>query len=171
MQTRIGGNELYFYPIKDCDYSTYEDFYCNNNNMEAFLKNEAYVSHLKKEASTTLVFIDEELVAYFTLRHNKFEVEGYSKKDCIEIARIAVKESKKSQGIGQSIVNNIINLAYLFNEEYIIAMALTEVVDWYKEKLNFELVEEDEDAEDQITKPIYLNLKFNDILDEYFENP
>jgi len=144
--------------------------------MEAFLRSEAYLSHLEKDSSTTLVFIEEDLIGYFTLKHRTVEFEINNKthaEECLEIARIAVSESKQGLGFGQLIINHIIDLAYMFNEKYIVGAALSEVLDWYRSKFQFQLMIEDQflNQEQEPINFIYLNLQFEDLLENHYENP
>ncbi|MTI83917.1 MAG: GNAT family N-acetyltransferase [Firmicutes bacterium] len=176
MQTQIGEQPLSFYPIIDCNYDTYKNFRCKNSSMESFLRTEARLSHLEKDSSTTLVFVEDEIIGYFTLRHQEVAFETDDEihtEDCLEIARIAILESKQGLGFGQLVVSHIIDLAYMFNEKYIVGAALTEVVDWYRSKFQFKLMIEDEfsNIENEPITFIYLNLEFADLLEEYYNNP
>lgn len=140
--------------------------------MNAFLKRDAYYKHMSREASTTLVFIDGELVGYYTLLRGKIKVEDGSETECLEISRIAVIGAKQRQGIGTTILTHILELADTFNERYIILFAVTEKVDWYRNH-GFRLASEEEYQKDIDTAVIYmyLNLEYPDLLEEYFENP
>ncbi|AEG58985.1 GNAT family N-acetyltransferase [Desulforamulus ruminis] len=163
--------------IIDCDYDKYKDFTCGNGSLDQFLKTEAYLSHVEKEASTTLVLADNELVAYFTLKHStiRFENDKGSLEavECLEIARIGVSIFKQNQGIGKAIVNHIIEYAYIFNEKYIISLALRERVKWYIRNFGFQVAVEEEleaDTGDPVIF-IYLNLDFQKLKEELESNP
>jgi len=71
------------------------------------------------------------------------------------------------------LVNRIIDLAYMFNERYVVGFAIREKVDWYRRKFNFRLVSEDE-YENDSGEPvifIYLNLEYPEILEQFETNP
>lgn len=163
--------------IIDCDYENYKNFTCGNGSLDQFLKMDAYLSHVEKEASTTLVFVNKALVGYFTLKHSKIQFENdegnIEAVDCLEIARIGVSLSKQNQGIGKAIVNHIIEYAYIFNEKYIISFALRERLKWYLRNFGFQVAIEEDlevDSSDAVVS-IYLNLEFQKLKMELESNP
>lgn len=164
MQYEVGHYSLVFIPIIECHYDDYKKFNCGNGSIDNFLKTDAFLSHAYKESSTTLVFNNNgQLIGYFTIKKIKvkFEINNQIEEvDCLEIARIGVDLSWQKQGIGENLVNRIIDLAYMFNERYVVGFAIREKVDWYRRKFNFRLVSEDE-YENDSGEPvifIYLNL-------------
>lgn len=62
-------------PIIGKDIGILKTFSCHNSSIDGYLQREAYIDHLKRDASTTLVFAQEELVSYFTLLHRQMEFE------------------------------------------------------------------------------------------------
>lgn len=75
MYSKINPETLHFRTITEQDHHSCQGFSCNNNSMDSFLKQEAYFRHIAREASTTLFFIEEELVGYFTLHRKQIQLE------------------------------------------------------------------------------------------------
>lgn len=178
MQSEINQHSLFICPIIKSHRDVYDHFSCNNGSIDRFLKTDAFLSHVNKEASTSLVFIDGVLVGYFTLKHveMEFQIENADneKVACLEIAKLGVIEDRQKQGIGKAIVDYIIESAYMFNERYIIGFALTERIDWYRRHFGFQLIGEEEQYENDSGEPvafIYLNLEFPDLREGLINNP
>lgn len=176
MQFEVGQYSLSFIPIISCHYDNYRKFNCGNGSINGFLKTDAFLSHVYKESSTTLVFNDSQLIGYFTIKKIKvkFEINRQIEEvDCLEIARIGVDLSWQNKGIGEILVSHIIDLAYMFNERYVVGFAIREKVDWYRTKFNFRLVSEEE-YENDSGEPvifIYLNLEYPEILEQFETDP
>ncbi|OIJ19293.1 hypothetical protein BKP45_14155 [Anaerobacillus alkalidiazotrophicus] len=97
------------------------------------------------DASTSLVFYENELVGFFTLKPDKIEVEdeeeGIKHVICLEISRIATSSSYQGRGIGTFMLLHIVNLARSVNYRYIVLDALIEKADWYINRNFIPLVE------------------------------
>lgn len=127
-----------------------QEFKCGNGSMEKFLELEAYPSHIMREASTTLVFYDGTLVAYFTLHRSHINIEHNlenTTKDALALARLAVATEFQGLGIGTYIINKIKEIAYMINEKYIKTDAVFERWKWYSERGFISLIEDETDPE------------------------
>lgn len=126
-------------------------FDCGNTNMNNFLKQEAYHSHISRKASTSLVYDNGNLVGYFTLTRlplniepdNPEEINELSHNTCLDLTRLAVHKDYQQQGIGTYILKEITKIAYMVNERFISTDALFECWDWY-ERRGFKYLIEDE---------------------------
>lgn len=167
---------LSFKRITEHETDAYKDFCCGNSSMESFLKQEAYHEHLKRTASTTLVFLENECIGYFTLyrRPIEFNIENgkNDSRDCLDIARLAICNPSQNQGIGTLILHFIVELAYMFNERYISLDALYEKREWYK-KRGFKpaILDEYERENQESLVYMYMDIFDEKLLDDYFENP
>ena len=183
MRCEIEEFRFNFHPIIAYDFDEFTDFASGNPSMDRFLKYEAFLSHLERDASTTLVFIDNKLVAYYTLKRrtapfiefdNDSEDENSAivEVDCLEIARLAVIESMQKHGVGSAIIKYILEMAETINERYVILFAVEEKIDWYQ-KRGFKLATEELYKKDGDIAVVYmyLDMTYRDMLNEYYENP
>ena len=148
-------------------------FNCGNGSMENFLRDEAYVSHLKREASTTLVFYEERLIAYFTLHRMaiQFEEDDEIKKtEALSLARLAVELNYQDQGVGSFIINKIKEIAYITNERFIQTDALFEKWEWYQRRgFNYAIEEEIDPSKNNECVYMIMDLYDESLLTEYFD--
>lgn len=137
-------------PISIKDFDEIEAFRCGNGSIEQFLARDAYFLHIKREASTTLVFNRDRLLAFFTLQRLKPEFDLASidgvldhHQFALDLYMLAVQSSLQGQGIGTQILKYIVDLGYKTNERFITTDALYEKWDWYKKRGFFHLVDSD----------------------------
>jgi GNAT superfamily N-acetyltransferase len=157
-------------------YHDMASFYCKNHSMEEFLKRESYPSHLSRESSTTLVYYDSILVAYFTLQRTRLKIEfepglvEETHKFALDLTRIAVANDYQNKGIGSYILNNIIEIAYRVNDRFITTDALFEKWEWYNQ-FGFDYLKEDEVNPDSSTGLVYMLLDLYDpeLLENFFD--
>lgn len=57
MLPEVDQYSLFIRPVIECKKDVYETFTCNNGGIDGFLKADAFLSHVVKEASTSLIFI------------------------------------------------------------------------------------------------------------------
>ncbi len=70
---------LQFQPISEEAMRDIASFSSENSTMNSFLKEMAYYLHIKRDASTTLVYNpDKQLLAYFTLTRIKLNIKKTS---------------------------------------------------------------------------------------------
>ena len=127
-----------------------QEFKCDNGSMESFLKFEAYSSHIMREASTTLVFYEDKLVAYFTLHRSPINIKHNlekTTKDALALARLAVATEYQDLGIGTYIIRKIKEIAYMTNEIYIKTDAVFERWKWYRDQGFISVIEDETDPE------------------------
>ena len=117
-------------------------FNCDNSSMNNFLHLEAYAAHIEREASTTLVFQNDNLVAYFTLHRVPIQINS-DNKDALSLARLAVDKNYQYKGIGTYIIDKIKEISYMTNERYVHTDALYEKWEWYT-KQGFDVAIESE---------------------------
>lgn len=166
--------------ITDEDIGILKDFSCDNPSIDRYLFPEAYIDHLKREASTTLVFSEEELIGYFTLFHRPFEIEEEDEdgniKICsrvaLELYRIGVIASRQKQGFGSHILKCIEEIACISNERYITGDVLFGRREWYK-KRGFVpgIKEEYEQGNDSSVVFMYKRISYEELLDKFFDEP
>lgn len=128
------------------DFQQIQQFKCGNSSIERFLKQEAYYLTITKECSTTLVFDQEELVGFFSLRKSTLQVASNDEiihLPCLDIARLATSFNKQNCGYGSYILDKIYHIAYMVNERFITLEALIERYDWYKKRGFDALIEEE----------------------------
>ncbi|AFM01426.1 putative acetyltransferase [Desulfitobacterium dehalogenans ATCC 51507] len=161
-------SKLYIRGIKAEDWAESKEFRCGNGSMDNFLYMEAYEEHIYRHASTTLVFYEEELAAYFTLHRAplKFQLgENEDEKvtqDALALARLAVSRKYQGKGLGTHILKEIIiRNAYIHNEIHIITDALYEKWKWYNE-IGFVPLIEDEIDEENPSEVVFMALELLD---------
>ena len=128
------------------DFSKIQRFKCGNTSIENFLKQEAYYLTITKECSTTLVFDQDELVGFFSLRKSTLQVEIAGEQldfPCLDIARIATSITAQKKGYGTAMLHQIFEVAHTVNERYITLEALIERYDWYVNRGFIPLIEEE----------------------------
>lgn len=170
IEPEVDLSKIVFKKITD---SNFENFNCDNNSMSRFLQEEAYFFHISRQASTTLVYYQDELVAYFTLRRksiNIIEEANEQEITALDLSRLAVSKYYQKIGVGTYILDYIKDIAYTINERYIQTDALCEKWKWY-EKRGFSAVIEDEINSDNPSDCIYMiiDLYDSDLIDAYFD--
>jgi Predicted acetyltransferase len=172
IKNKIDTSQLIYKIISIEDIREIKGFKCGNGSMELFLQTEAYASHIHREASTTLVYLQDKLVGYFTIKHEDADhepwVEGSNYKSSLDIARIAVSEDMQNNGIGTEIINEIIKKAIQVNERFITLDALKEKWEWYK-RFGFDYLFEDDLTSDSIVVTMILDLYDVDLIDQYWD--
>ena len=138
---------------------------------------EAYAEHIFRHASTTLVFYEGELAAYFTLHRAPLELQvGENEddkvtQDALALARLAVTKRFQGRGLGTYLLKEIIiRNAYAHNEMYIITDALYEKWKWYYE-IGFVPLIEDEINEDNPNDVVFMVFELFDerLIVEYLD--
>lgn len=93
------------------------DFQCEEEEMEDFLKSEAYKYDVEGEGNTYIVLENNKILGYYTLKCNALQVledgnkyNPYKVLPCVEVARLAVDMNCRHKGIGSTI------LSYIFTE-------------------------------------------------------
>ncbi|MFD1068205.1 GNAT family N-acetyltransferase [Oceanobacillus locisalsi] len=147
--TELDKFDLIFKTINIDDFEAIKSFKCGNSSIERFLQQDAYYTTIDLKASTNLVYLQNVLVGYFTLKRTKLkldtegldididDIELVNNFYCIEVARLAVTNDFQHKGIGRQIIHNITRIARTVNERFISLDALYENLDWY-EKIGFE---------------------------------
>jgi predicted N-acetyltransferase YhbS len=136
--------------------------------MNNFLHLEAYAAHIEREASTTLVFHNQILVAYFTLHRVPIQINA-DKKEALSLARLAVDKKYQRKGIGAFIIDKIKKISYMTNERYIHTDALYEKWQWYS-KQGFAVAIEDEVKNKNDFIYMILDLYDEDIIKRYYDD-
>lgn len=139
--------------------------------MDRFLVDEAYIAHIEREASTTVVFYEGKLIGYFTLKRSMIRIEGIEENiHALDLARLAVAEQYQGKGFGTYIINYIKQIAYLTNERFIQTDAVFERWPWYKDR-GFEPVIEEELDPKTNSDFVYMIMDLYDeqLVKEYFD--
>ena len=142
--------------------------------MDSFLQYEAYISFLEREASTTLPYYYNELVAYFTLQRSQLEIQldgtVHQNSDALNLARLAVDNNFQGHGIGTYIIEHIKEIAYRVNERFIQTDAVHEKWEWYQAR-GFDYVAEDEIKTSNTDGLVYMlmDLYDEDLIDKFFD--
>ena len=122
--------------LQETDYIMLNNFCSGNSSMDNFLKYDALLASITREASTTIVVDGENCIAYFTIKEDSVaaEAEDGTVKSfpSLELARLAVSVEKQNCGIGAAVLAYVRNLAFAANAKYITTQALLEKVDWYQ---------------------------------------
>lgn len=148
-------------------------FKCGNGSMDLFLATEAYISHISRESSTTLVIYEDKLAGYFTLHREKLKsdipFDDYTN-DALSFDRLAVSLEFQNMGLGTYLVNKIKEIAYMTNEMYIQAYSVFERWKWYQEQ-GFKYIFEDDIDENKTDGLVYMILELLDekLIEEYLE--
>lgn len=172
MCDKVDPNLIHFRSIEENDRDEILCFSSSNHSMDNFLKNEAYYNHISMEASTTLIFMNNQLVGYFTLRRKLIDLADGKEdnRECLDIARLAICEPEQRKGIGGITLQLVKELANMINERYITLDALYEKREWYR-KRGFKpaIAGEYESGNEQSFVYMYLDFYDPKIVEEYFE--
>lgn len=162
MAKDINFSLVQFKLVSQDDYHLYKNFRCTNSSMDRFLLNDAYFSTITKEAATSLVFYNDEIVGYFTLqRHETRRFEEIDQSSFLYIERLAVRTDYQGNGIGEYVLNEILKIARMINERIVFLDALIEKVEWYEERHFLKAIEEEAEKSNKDG----LVLMFADLLD------
>lgn len=159
--------------ILSSDYESTSNFRCSNGSMDLFLSTEAYISHISRESSTTLVTYEDILVGYFTLHRHKMENEVLFDGDTnviLSLDRLAISSDFQGKGLGTYLVNKIKEIAYMTNEMYIQTFAIFDRWEWYQE-LGFRYIFEHELDPEKTDGLVYMILELLDpkLIEEYLD--
>lgn len=172
--------EIRFCPIIEYDADKVRAFSCENSSIDRYLISEAHHDHLKREASTTLVFHEQELIGYFTLLHRPIEIEEededgnpyIAKPVALDIYRLAIAQDKQNKGFGSLILNFIEEIAIISNEQYITLDALFGKRYWYRERGFEPAVLAEFNIEGSSSEVfMYKRISYKDLLDQLFYEP
>lgn len=156
------------------DLAHLKKFKCGNGSMDLFLAVESYPSHIERESSTTVVYINDKLVGYYTLRHIKLSsllttITPEEDRDVLDIARLAVDIQLQGKYIGTAIMENILKMAVQLNERFIVLDALKEKWSWYAKKFDFEpLFESDIEGSGELVTML-IDLYDQDLIERYYD--
>jgi GNAT superfamily N-acetyltransferase len=164
-------SKIFLRGIISSDYEATKEFHCSNGSMELFLSTDAFISHISREASTTLVFYENELIAYFTLHHEKIKSETPFENfdsNALSLDRLAVSSKFQSKGVGTYLMKRIKDIAYMTNEMYIQAYAVFDKWQWYQD-LGFRYFFEDDINEKKTNGLVYMIFELLDekAIEEY----
>ncbi|MFD0712303.1 GNAT family N-acetyltransferase [Paenibacillus sp. GCM10027626] len=124
----------------------------------------AYPSHIERESSTTLVYYEDVLAGYFTIKHEETNyppwLDGSSYSSSLDIARLAVCSDFQNNRLGTYIIKYIINMAIQVNERFITLDSLYERWEWYK-RFGFNYL-----FEEDVRKPSEIVTMILDLYDE-----
>ncbi len=121
-------------------------FDCGDEDLNDFIKNDAFVYQEKKIATTILFFYEDNLIGFLSvaadsLRLNLDEKESYAihqKKledvPAVKLARLAVDQNYQKQGVGTNILKWCVGYALECSDKIAIRFI---TVDAYPEKVNF----------------------------------
>ena len=168
----INFKDVVFNLVSLSDLENIRSFNCENKSMESYLKEEAYFEHISREASTTVVYYADKLIAYFTLHRLpiEFEEAGTAPRDALDLARMAVSKEFQQMGIGSFVITHLRSVAYSINERYLTTEALYEKWKWYVRR-GFRYIFED-DIDPNSTEgfvSMVMDLFDEELLKDYFE--
>ncbi|MGY3703116.1 hypothetical protein BW731_00245 [Vagococcus martis] len=146
-----------------------KDFDCKNLEINNYLKSNAYPDTIEFEASTSLVYKDGEVVAFFVTNDNFFieivdpETNNIIKIHAIEIQYLGVDCNHKKQGVGKAIIYHLIEVCREMNNRFIFLQSVKTSVGFY-EKVGFQVIEESEQSFSMM-----MDLLNPEIIDSYYE--
>ncbi|MEI5919526.1 GNAT family N-acetyltransferase [Bacillus cereus] len=148
-------------------YQQIKGFNCKNESMNNYLKQSACCNHILFEENTSIVFYEDELIAYFTLK-NDMIIFPSAQIAALEISRLAVDQSYQSKGVGKNIIDYIDMIAIQTNLRYITVNALLEKRIWYMNK-GFNILSEEDIKQDSITVYMYKDLYDEEEVERFFD--
>ncbi|MET1249976.1 GNAT family N-acetyltransferase [Sporolactobacillus sp. STCC-11] len=169
--------------IREISIKSREDFNqfdCDNTSLNSFLKRQAFFEHIDFKSRTQLVYRDSNLLAYFTLKESKIELDTTDTEDeedsasenlerhSLDIYRLAVDNKFKNSGIGSSIMKYIVTLAKTVNKRYITLDAIYEYWKWYH-KRGFEVASEDQVTNNETTIYMLMDLYDQDMIEKHYD--
>jgi predicted GNAT family N-acyltransferase len=171
------------FQIREISIASREDckqFNCDNSSLNTFLQRDAFYEHIDFKSRTQLVYKSSNLLAYFTLKESKIELDTNDAEDddeseldalerhSLDIHRLAVDNKFKKSGIGSSIIKYIITLAKTVNKRYITLDAINEYWEWYH-KRGFEIASEDQVTNNETTIYMLMDLYDQDMIEKLYD--
>lgn len=132
--------------IQDKHLRNIGDFECREEEMETFLKNDAYTYDKDGEGNTFILSNDlDEICAYYTVKTNSVQVIDNSSKyakfrvfPAVEIARLAVDMRFEGKDIGSAllgrIIEDVLEVKKILGIKYIFLFSIPSAVRFYKTK-------------------------------------
>lgn len=145
--------------LSDNNTSLTKSFYCSDNDLNEFLKEDALKHQKEKITATYLCFYAGKVIGYFTWLTDVIELKGKDKRvfrkmgvayrsyPAIKLARLAVDKNYAKSGVGSYLVDCILEEISSFSEHigcrYITVDAYPGAYNFYK-KLGFKVHTEKE---------------------------
>ena len=153
-----------------------ENFRSENPSLNTYVKREAYFEHIMKFTNTKLVRISDKVVAYFSVQFKDIKIiEEFDEYNypSIYLKCLAVDEKYETQGIGTALLEYITiqceEVSKFVGCGCLLIDALTEKVKWYEQR-GFQYLDSDINKELYgITIPMFIDLRNDDLLMDYFE--
>ncbi|MEW4368755.1 GNAT family N-acetyltransferase [Paenibacillus kandeliae] len=166
--------DLIYKTISIDDLPDIKAFTCGNSSMDYFLIQESYPSHIERESSTTLIYSQNKLIGYYTLRHTALSsllptLTPDKDIQILDIARLAIAQPFQGKGYGTEIMNTILHMAVQFNERYIVLDAIKDVAQWYKDHFRFEHVFDQDLIDDTPVITLLLDLYDKELVEQYYD--
>ena len=106
-------------------YNNLSSFDCGDDDLNEFLKKDAFIEQKKKLSLTHLIFYQGEVIGYFSLLTDKISVKNLKNREIkenmktnlknnyktipsVKIGRLAIDKKYAKKGIGSFILNNLI---------------------------------------------------------------
>ncbi|GGI43123.1 hypothetical protein GCM10008018_00480 [Paenibacillus marchantiophytorum] len=176
-ELQIDLNNIVLKSISLADIEVIKNFKCGNSSIENFLITEAFQTHILREASTTLVYLDDELCGFFTLQRLPLSFDTTTvvglhdqHKYSLDIARLGVASAFQKFGIGTFVINYVIDLAQKTNERFVTTDSVFEKWEWYRDR-GFNYLIESETKHDTTKGLVSMLLELYDekFVSEFFD--
>jgi GNAT superfamily N-acetyltransferase len=145
MSTRVDISALKIVTLaEDSDIS---HFSCGNKELDTFLTETAKVAQVENTSRTHLVYLDADLVGFFSLTCDsitrkhvdiEFQKEDYVHKvyPAIKITRLAVQHEYQGKGIGHALLYYAFGVVYALQRytacRYVVVDAKPDTIDFYQ---------------------------------------
>ena len=130
--------------------------YCGNYSIDKYLTERAYYEHIRKISFVYLVYLDEEIIGFFSIKISKISLplendfESSNENDefgALLLQNLAIRQGYQGHGFGSNVLEFLVGLVFGYgksiNLRFLILNAVKDKVDWYK-KRNFLTVNKDE---------------------------
>lgn len=153
-----------------------EDFKSDNPSLNTYVQREAYFEHIMKFTNTKIVRAEDNIAAYFSIQFKDIKIiEDFDEYNypSIYLKCLAVDKRYESHGIGTALLEYITiqceEVSKFVGCRCLLIDALTEKAKWYEDR-GFQYLDSDINRHlYDITIPMFIDLRNNELLIDYFE--
>lgn len=151
-------------------------FKSDNPSLNTYVQREAYFEHIMKFTNTKVVRFKDNIVAYFSIQFKDIKIvedlDEYNYPS-IYLKCLAVDKRYENNGIGTALLEYITSqceeVTKFVGCRCVLIDALTEKVKWYEDR-GFQCLDSDLNKYlYDITIPMFIDLRNNELLIDYFE--
>jgi GNAT superfamily N-acetyltransferase len=150
------------------------DFTCENNSINNYLKQNAYFEHIMKQKNIKLIYIKNKLIGFYALEYHEITLDEEDFKNyrfpCVKLSYLAIDKDSMNQGIGSKILDyineSILQIAKIVPCSGIYIDSLLEKQEWYYNR-GFQYIENSGNSETTVS--MFLDYRNIEQIYSYFD--